>query len=119
MPSYMLLLHSDPTHWREMSPQDMQKALEKFVAWRRKLQASGILVSSHKLTDDAGKVMRGGKQIRVTDGPYSEAKEVLGGYFLIKANNYEAAIDCSRECPAMEYGGTIELRQVDDTVPNG
>src|SRR5579863_7725839 len=112
MPSYMLLLYDNPANWANISPEDMQKALEKYMAWESKLRSSGIFLASHKLADDAGKVL-GGRQIRITDGPYSETKEVLGGYYLIKAATYQEAVELSRDCPHLGYGGTIEVRQVD------
>lgn len=112
MPSFMLLLYSDPASWGNISPEDMQKAIEKYMAWEAKLRKSNVLLASHKLANDAGKVLRGEKA-RVTDGPYSETKEVLGGYFLIKATNYNEAVDQTRDCPHLQYGGTIEVRQVD------
>ena len=113
MPSYMLLLYDNPANWQNLSPEDMQKAIEKYMGWGEKLRSSGIFLASHKLADDAGKVMRGRGQVRVTDGPYSETKEVLGGYYLIKAANYNEAVARARDCPHLEYGGTIEVRQVD------
>ncbi len=113
MPSFMLLLYNDPANWQNMSPEDMQKAVEKFMAWGNKLRSSGVYLASHKLADDAGKVMRGRGQVRTTDGPYSETKEVLGGYYLIKAANYNEAVERTRDCPGLEYGGTVEVRQVD------
>ena len=117
MAQYMLLLYNDPSDWKTMSPEDMQKAIRKFVAWREKVSSQKLLVGSHKLADDPGKVMRGKGQVRVTDGPYSETKEVLGGYFLIEAPNYHAAVDLARDCPGLEYGGTIEVREVDPMAP--
>jgi hypothetical protein len=53
-------------------------------------------------------------RMRVVDGPYSEAKEVLGGYFLVEAADYDAAVELSRDCPHLRYGRRIELRQVDE-----
>ena len=118
MPKYMLLLHNDPQEWFQMSPEEMQKGIEKFVAWRMKLINLGIFAGGEKLADDSGKVIRGGKgQIRVTDGPYSETKEVMGGYFTIEAASYQEAIDHCQDCPNLEYGGTIELRMIDDMTP--
>jgi len=113
MPSFMLLLYDNPANWANISPEDMQKAIEKYMAWGSKLESSGVLVASHKLADEPGKVMRGKGQARVTDGPYSETKEVLGGYYLVKAANYKEAVEISRGCPSLEYGGTVEVRQVD------
>ncbi len=49
------------------------------------------------------------------DGPYSETKEVLGGFFLISAESYDDAIQICRDCPHLRFGGTIELRQIELT----
>lgn len=114
MPHYMLLLHEDPSALATISPGDMQQIVEKYVAWGARLRQAGVLADSHKLTDEPGRVMRGpASQVRVTDGPYSEAKEVLGGYFLITASSYDEAVERARDCPHLEYGGTIEVREVD------
>jgi hypothetical protein len=118
MPNYLLLLHNDPTDWKKMSPEEMQKAIQKFISWRQKLDSRKILVSSAKLRDDGGKIIRGKDGERVTDGPYSETREVLGGYFAITASNYASAVELSRECPGLEYGGTIELREVEPVPSN-
>jgi hypothetical protein len=114
MPKYMLLLHDNPAAFANISPEQMQKVIEKYVAWGNRLREKGVIRGGEKLTDEPGKVMRGKTgQIRVTDGPYSESKEVLGGYYLVEADTYEQAIDQARDCPHFEYGGTIEVRQVD------
>jgi hypothetical protein len=114
MPKYMLLLHDNPASFANVSPDEMQKIVEKYIAWGKKLREAGVWRASNKLTDEPGRVMRRKDgQVRVTDGPYSESKEVLGGYYLIEVDNYDAAIDLARGCPQLEYGGTIEVRQVD------
>ena len=118
MAKYLLLLYNDPAGWKALSPDQAQKALEKFVAWRKKLVDQGIYVGSNKLADDPGKILRGSGQVRVTDGPYSETKEVLGGYFLIEAADYNDAVNKTRDCPGLEFGSTIEVRQVDPMVPS-
>ena len=85
MPKYMLLLYQDPSGGQNLSPEEMQKALEKYMAWRQK----PFTVDGNRLVNDAGHVIRsvGGKP-RATDGPYSETKEVLGGYYTIQAASY-------------------------------
>ena len=68
---------------------------------------------SDKLAEEGGKlVSRSGGQVSVTDGPYSEAKEVVGGYFTIRAADYDEALALVKECPFLETG-TIALRQTD------
>jgi hypothetical protein len=115
MAKYMLLLHDDPSGWLALSPDQMQQAIQKYMAWGAKLRTAGVLVSSDKLADDRGRVLRGKNgQLRVTDGPFSEGKEVLGGYYVIKAESYEEAIERAKDCPHLGYGGTIEVRQVEE-----
>lgn len=118
MPQYMLLLYDNPANWQNLGPAEMHKAIEKYVAWGNKLRQHGVFKASHKLAGDAGKVIRGhSRQSRVTDGPYSETKEVLGGYYLIEAPSYDKAVEHCQDCPHLEYGGTIEVRQVDAMTP--
>ena len=114
MPKYMLLLYDNRSNWQSVSPEEMQKAIEKYVAWGARLRGKNALVASHKLADDVGKVMRGKGQVRVTDGPYSETKEVLGGYYLVEAPDYNTAVEYCKDSPHLEYGGTIEVRVVDN-----
>ena len=114
MPKYILLLHDNVSAFANVSPEQMQKVIEKYVRWGDTLREKGVVTGGEKLSDEPGKVMRAGNgQVRVTDGPYSETKEVLGGYYLIEAPTYAAAVDYARDCPQLEYGGTIEVRQID------
>jgi hypothetical protein len=110
----MLLLHDNPAAFADVSPEQMQRVLEKYIAWGDRLRAAGVIKDGNKLTDEPGRVMRTNDgQTRVTDGPYSETKEVLGGYYVLEAASYEQAVDRARDCPHLEYGGTIEVRQID------
>ena len=115
MPKYMLLLHDRTDGFAAMSPEQMQQVIQKYVAWGDKLRTSGVIQDGQKLTDEPGRVIRtDGGQVRVVDGPYSETKEVLGGYYTIAADNYDAAVEIARSCPHVDYGGTIEVRQIDN-----
>lgn len=109
MAKFMLLLYDDPTQWQKLSPDEMQKAVEKYVAWTKK----AFTVNSERLGEDSGRVIRveNGRP-RAVDGPYSETKEVLGGYYTIEAADYDEAVKRSLDHPHLEYGGTIEVRQV-------
>jgi hypothetical protein len=109
MPQYMLLLYDDPAAFQRLSPEEMQKALEKYMAWTKK----PFTRDAHRLGEDPGRVMRSkGGQIRTTDGPYSETKEVLGGYYTIEAADYDEAVRLALDHPTLEHGGTIEVRHV-------
>jgi hypothetical protein len=111
MAQFLLLLYDDPSGWLKLSPEEQKKGIAKYVAWGDKASKAGYLVGSNKLTDDAGKIIRGPK-VLVTDGPYSETKEVLGGYYMIEARNYEEAVKRSKDHPHLEHGGTIEVRKI-------
>ncbi len=112
MPQFMLLLYDnldDRAAFQKMSPEEMQKAIEKYMAWTKK----PFTVDSKRLGEDAGRVIRsrGGKP-RIADGPYSETKEVLGGYYTIEAANYDEAVKRTLDHPHLEHGGTIEIRKL-------
>jgi hypothetical protein len=108
MPKFMLLLYDNPTDWTKVSPEEMQQAIEKYVAWSKK----PFTVDSLRLGADSGKVLQSqAGSVRVTDGPYSETKEVLGGYYTIEAANYDEAVQLARQHPHLEYGGTLVIRQ--------
>lgn len=114
MKQYMLLLHDNTELWSELSPEEMQKVIERYVAWNRTLTQKGVMAGGKKLTDEPGKVIRmRASQLKVTDGPYSEGKEVLGGFFIVKAESYDAAVALATDCPHLDYGGAIEVREVD------
>ena len=107
MPQFMLVLHRDPSVIAKFSPEEMQKALEKYVAWTKK----PFTVDAKRLTADPGRVIRN-KGRQVTDGPYSETKEVFGGLYVIEAATYDEAVQRAMDHPHLEYGGTVEVRQV-------
>ncbi len=115
MANYMLLLYDSPTDFQDVSPAEMQRIIEKYRAWRDRLEEAGRLVGSDKLKDGEGRVVssQNGK-MRVLDGPYSETKEVVGGYFMVQAADYDDAVKLCEDCPHLEFGGTIEIREVDE-----
>jgi hypothetical protein len=113
MAKFMLILHNTPGVWRNISPEEMQRKVEKYQAWINKVHSSGRHVASEKLGEEGGKLLSLQKgRLNVVDGPYSEAKEVVGGFFVFRAANYEEAIEITRDCPFLE-DGRIEIRQTD------
>lgn len=114
MPSFMLLLYQSPSKFQNVSPEDIQKVIAKYVAWREDLVRQNKLRGGEKLANEGGRRLRiQGDQVSVTDGPYSEATEVLGGYFTIEAANYDEAIAIARTCPHLAGNQRIEIRQID------
>ncbi|HYH46648.1 MAG TPA: YciI family protein [Thermoanaerobaculia bacterium] len=119
MPKYILLLHETPGDFAHLSPEQMQAIVEKYSAWLGGLQAAGRMAGGEKLKDDGGLHLRRADrttgQLAIQDGPYSETKEVLGGYFLIEAAGRDEAVEIARGCPHLE-NGWIELREIDPTA---
>lgn len=115
MAQYLLLIHDSPTAFEGLSPDEMQRIIGEYSAWAAKLKGEGKLVASQKLRDGSGRVVRPrkGGGMQVLDGPYSETKEVIGGYFLIEAASYDEALSACEGSPHLRYGGTIEVREIE------
>jgi hypothetical protein len=113
MAKFMLIIHEQPGSWEHLAPEELQKKAEKYRSWVTKFRTSGRYVSGEKLAGEGGKVLslQNGRPA-LTDGPYMETKEVLGGYFLFRAANYDEAIELIRDCPFLQ-DGRIALRQTD------
>jgi hypothetical protein len=93
------------------SPEQMQKTMEKWVAWFKDLGAKGHLKEPGHPLEHTGKVVRG-KQKIVNDGPYAEAKDVIGGYIVVEAKDLSHAVELSKGCPILEAGGSVEVRPI-------
>lgn len=116
MAEYMLLLHEEPQDFSQLSPDAIQAVIGEYVAWSRKLEAEGKLIDGKKLKDDGGKQLSGWDgDFRISDGPFAEVKEVIGGYFAVAAADYDEASAIARDCPHLKYGGRIELREIEPT----
>jgi hypothetical protein len=114
MPKYMLILHDDMAALSKISPDEMQRVITKYMQWSEKMGAAGHLRGGDKLREEGGKHLtaKGGKFV-VRDGPFAEAKEVVGGYFLIEAKDYAEATALCTDCPHLGLGGRIELREIE------
>lgn len=116
MPNYLLLLHEKPSDFSDLSPDAIQAVIAEYVAWSQKIAEQGKMVGGQKLRDEGGKYLNGyGSEFRATDGPFAEAKEVIGGIFTISADRYDEAVEISKDCPHLKYGGWIELREIEPT----
>jgi hypothetical protein len=107
MAQYLLLLRDDGAAWAKFGPEEMQKTMEKYMEWRNR----PFVVGGQRL-DLTGRVMvKKDDKISVTDGPFSESREVLGGYYAIEAKDFEEAVALSMDHPHADIG-TIEIREV-------
>jgi hypothetical protein len=115
MPKFVLFLRDGDSAYPNMSPEQMQGIVQRYVAWRAKVQKDGRSIMGHKLRDNQGRVVKGnGSALKVTDGPYAEAREVMGGLFVIEAASYDEVVELCQDCPHLDFG-TIEVREVQPT----
>ncbi|RKP59222.1 YciI family protein [Pararobbsia silviterrae] len=110
--SYLLLI-VEPAGHRDTRPIEAgREAYARMLQFTDTLKSRGVLQASHSLTSDKDAVrvqMREG-ETRLVDGPFAEAKEMIGGFFLLDCDTHEEALQIARECPAVEWG-TVEVRQ--------
>jgi hypothetical protein len=94
----------------------MQQQMQKWVAWMKDLGEIGYIKDPGQPLERTGKVVKG-KQMTVTDGPYAEAKDLVGGYMLIEATDLAHAVEISLGCPILQTGGLVEVRPVMEMNP--
>ena len=117
MPQFMLISQEsmEIPEGFEITPEIIQGIIQKYSDWADSLQKSGHLVGLNKLRDDPGKNIVGtGADRVVTDGPYAETKELIGGYWIISAADYDEAVKLASGCPSLEFGSRVEVREVED-----
>jgi hypothetical protein len=90
------------------APEEMQKVMQKWVAWMKDLGAN--LKDAGNPLERTGKVVHGSKGI--TDGPFAEAKDLIGGYTLVEARDLAHASELAKGCPILERGGVVEVRPI-------
>lgn len=116
MVDFLLILHESPQAFSGVSPAEMQQIVARYGAWAGSLAQRGHLVGGQKLRDEGGRhLRRRNERVIASDGPYAEAKDLIGGFFTIRAANYDAAQKLCEECPHLQYGW-IELREIEPTA---
>ncbi len=105
-----MLLFQGAMATEQPSPQQMEETMGKWFAWINKLAQSGKYDSGEALLP-TGKVLKGSHK-NVTDGPFTEGKEIIGGYFIVNANDYDEAVTLCEDYPDYATGGTVIVRQI-------
>jgi hypothetical protein len=104
------------TDWyKGLSPEEMQQISDKWMAWFKGLMASGKAVAGNPLERE-GKIVSGKNRV-VSDGPFAESKETIGGYFLLKVNTMDEALAIAKDCPGLPFGIRVEVRAVAGECP--
>lgn len=101
-----IFIGGDPNR---LSPAEQQANMQKWFAWVAKLTQANRYVSGEALIP-SGKIISGTKKV-VTDGPFAESKELVGGFFVIQAKDMNEAIEMAKECPDYELGCSVQVRE--------
>jgi hypothetical protein len=112
---YMLLIYSDESILASMSEADLQADMAKWWEYDSAIKGAGAASIGEAMqpTSTATTVRDDGGKPIVTDGPFAETKEQLGGWYVLDVENLDAAIEWAHKCPAAKYG-SIELRPIQE-----
>lgn len=117
MPKFMLILGGADLDKRSGNAALTKVMFERYMTWMRSLRESGHYAASYKLHDQTGARLsvRGGQ---VVEGPFVEAKEAVGGIFVVEAASLDEAVRIGRECPVLDLqNGYVEVRALEEPRP--
>ena len=109
MKEFIFLFRSEKNATENLNPGEMQEYMEKWRIWLNKFAEAGKYEDGDRLDISKAKTIRGIEKV-VTDGPYIESKEVIGGYVRVKAENMEEAVEMAKGCPVLSFNGSVEIR---------
>jgi len=96
---------------KSFSPTEYGEVIQKYLNWVQSLRTSGHYEAGEPL-EEKGKTLVGKNGSVVTDGPFAESKEAVGGYFIIKARDLAEAAEIAKGCPIFDNGGNVEVRKI-------
>ena len=109
-----MVMARDSGEYPGMSPEEIQAIIQRYMEWTDDLRRDGHLVGGEKLGDGEGRVVRrDADALVVTDGPYVESKEVLGGFWIVTADDYDECVRVVSGSPHFDFG-TLEIRRVEE-----
>jgi len=95
---------------RPESPTEGEQVMQRWVSWMQELETKGHLKDRGQPLEGDGKIVR--KQRSITDGPYPESKDIVGGYTLVEAKDLAQAAELAGGCPIFDHDGFVEVRPV-------
>lgn len=113
--SFMLLLRGGVSN-RDLSPKQLQDQIARYMGWIEELRTKGHFVAGEPL-EETGKLLSGKDGSTITDGPFTESKEEVGGYFILRARDFDEAVELAKECPIFLNHGTVEVRPI-QSIPS-
>jgi hypothetical protein len=115
-PEHILLFRG--SYWdNNLSPEELQNVMSQWTIWFDRLAEQGKIKSAQPLLHE-GRIVSWKKGQTIADGPFAESKEAIGGYFLLQNCDSDEALEIAKECPALPYGMTVEVRPVAGICPS-
>lgn len=108
MNEFMMIFRNEKSNERP-TPEQMGASIKKWQDWIGGIAAQGKFIATNALGFQGKTVTSNGS---VIDGPYAEVKEIVGGYLIVKAENFDDALKLVSGCPTLEIGGKVEVRDV-------
>ena len=114
MPKFVLMLPHARDRYTNIPEAEFMDLMTDYIGWVEEMSAQGKYLSGEKLNADAGKIVTNTSgSIEVHDGPFAEVAEILGGYMVISAADYDEAVEIAQSHPHMKHNETIIIRQTD------
>lgn len=110
MKDFLLIFRADYSRLATLSDEERQAMTKRYIDWVSGIAANDSLVDRGNRLAPTGKVVSGGDI--VTNGPYTEIKEFIGGYSIVRAGSYEDAVALMKTSPVFELNGKIEIREI-------
>ena len=110
MKEFVMIFRNEAMPEALFSPDEMQAIMKQWENWIGSIAAQNKLVSSGNRLGSEGKVVKPNNV--VTDGPYAEIKELIGGYIIVKAASVDEAAEMAKGCPILLGGGNVEVRDI-------
>ena len=111
MKEFLLLFRTDYDKVSKASAEQAEAMTKKWMDWLGGVAAQNKLASKGNRLQSSGRIVKSDNI--VTNGPYTDIKESIGGYTIIKAHNYEEAVEIAKGCPVLLAGGSVEVREID------
>ncbi|MFN8511531.1 MAG: YciI family protein [Thermomicrobiales bacterium] len=111
MAQFMLLIRGGDEAFAQFTPEQMEQTLGQYFAWSDRLRKEGRLVGADQLAD-GGRTVRSRDGQLVIDGPFTETKDAVGGYYQIEAADEAEAAEIAKGCPVLNHGGLVEVRGI-------
>ena len=110
-----LLIFRSTDWYKGLSPEQMQQVADNWMAWFKRLKEEGKCAGGNPLERE-GKIVSD-KACVVSDGPFAESKETIGGYFLLTVKSMDEAVAIAQQCPGLPYGVRVEVRPIAPQCP--